>query len=185
MPTRAAPSSQPSSPDAPAAERWNPWSALRDRPHVEFRLDAVAAILGGGFYARQGGRAAIVLDPALHRRRRRTALAHELIHDERGAGFDAPGMPATWDAVVAREEAAVDAEVARRMVPVAELEAFVRPRLELGLAVDAWEVADEFDVDQATAVAAMRSTLAAGLLGRTVVGDTSPMAARRRGRATP
>ena len=98
-----------------------------------------------------------MLDPALDRRRRRTALAHELIHDERGTGCDQRDAPATWAVVVGREEAAVDAEVVRRMVPAAELWAIAAARAELGDALLAWEVADEFDVDETTAHAALVS----------------------------
>ncbi len=47
-------------------------------------------------------------------------MAHELVHDERGGGVTAAGMPREWGPVVAREERRVDAEVARRLLPVAE-----------------------------------------------------------------
>ena len=134
---------------------WDPWAALRARPHITFRLHPVAATMGGGLLARRGERAAIVLDPALGRRRRRCALAHELVHDERGGGFDRVGAPATWDAVAQREEQRVDREVAHRLVPSADLERFVAARAELGDPAALWEVAEEFDVDEATAARAM------------------------------
>ncbi|HEY4377323.1 MAG TPA: hypothetical protein VGM93_09200, partial [Acidimicrobiales bacterium] len=83
---------------------WDPWTALRSRPHIIFGLDPVAGLLGGGLLARRGALVAIVLDPALDRRARRCALAHELIHDERGGGCDAVEVPASWEPVAAREE---------------------------------------------------------------------------------
>jgi len=144
-------------PASPPSARWDPWSALRARSAIEFRLDPIAALLGGGFYARRGDQRAIVLDPALDRRRRRTALAHELIHDERGTGCDAIGAPRAWAAVIGREEASVDAEVARRLVPPGELLAVARASAELGDGLVAWQVADEFDVDEETAARALHA----------------------------
>ncbi|MBI2710466.1 MAG: hypothetical protein HYX34_12350 [Actinobacteria bacterium] len=134
---------------------WDPWVALRARPHVELRLDPVAALLGGGMLVRIGERAVITLDPALDGRSRRVALAHELIHDERGGGCDEPGTPAGWDAVVARDEAAVDREVARRLVPAAGLRRWLEERFSVDDAVALWEVAEAFDVDEATAARAL------------------------------
>ena len=147
----------PSSPPTPSA-RWDPWAALRQRTEVSFHLDPVAAVLGGGFYARQGTLRAIVLDPSLSRRRRRTALAHELIHDERGQleplhGRTPPGL----EVLVAREEEAVEREVARRLVPAAELLALLEARASVGEACEPWQVAEEFDVDDTTAARALVS----------------------------
>ncbi|MCU1453101.1 MAG: hypothetical protein JWN46_1247 [Acidimicrobiales bacterium] len=135
--------------------RWDPWSALRSRPHILFRLDPVAATLGGGLLARRGDRTAIVIDPALDRRRRRCALAHELVHDERGGGCDRVDAPPSWDAVVHREELRVDREVAARLVPAGELAHFLQARVEVGDPAALWEVAEEFDVDEATAARAV------------------------------
>ena len=62
-----------------------------------------------------------------------------------------PGQPATWDAVVARDEAAVDDEVARRLVPPDELAPWVAARVEMGDAVMAWEIAEEWTVPERVA----------------------------------
>lgn len=140
------------------AKAWNPWAALRGRTNVVLRFDEVAAEGGGGLYAYwpDRDRALIVLHPALSRQDRNAALAHELIHDERGGGAHQEGMPAAWAAVVARDEAIVDAEVARRLVDPDELMEFVTGRLSIGDAVDARAVADWFDVPVAVANRAVR-----------------------------
>lgn len=93
---------------------WNPWRALRERPHIELRF----ADLDGrrGLWQRDEHGDLIVLDAALDRVARRCVLAHELVHAERGIGF-----PAASPATMQREEEAVRREVARRLVPAAEL----------------------------------------------------------------
>ena len=145
----------------PAAEewepdgRWNPWAALRARPHVSLRLDPEAGLLGGGMLVLGPGLAVVVLDPALDRRSRRVALAHELVHEERGGGCDAPGLPDDLDVIVTRDETAVVREVARRLVPPTALRHLLEQRQGLGLHVEPWEVAETFDVDDLTARVAL------------------------------
>ncbi len=136
-------------------EIWNPWEALRSRPHVELQMAPEAALLGGAMLVLGPGLTVVVLDPALDRRARRVALAHELIHEERGGGCDGAGLPPGLDPMVARDEAEVVREVARRLVPRAALAALVRQRDELHDPVAPWEVAEEFDVDDATARVAL------------------------------
>ncbi len=150
----------PAAPDDGAAEwepdgRWNPWAALRARPHVQMQIDPAAGLLGGAMLVLGPGLAVGVLDPALDRRSRRVALAHELVHEERGGGCDAPGLPAGLDVIVARDEADVVREVARRLVPPAALRHLLEQRHGLGLHVEAWEVAEAFDVDDLTARVAL------------------------------
>lgn len=142
--------------------RWNPWAALRARPHVQLRLDPEAALLGGGMLVLGPGLAVVVLDPALDRRSRRVALAHELVHEERGGGCDAPGLPDELDVIVSRDEAAVVREVARRLVPPAALRHLLEQRHGLGLHVEPWEVAEVFDVDDPTACVALDALGASG-----------------------
>jgi hypothetical protein len=126
---------------------WNPWRGLRDRDHVRFRLDQLPDETGGGIYARrEDGRAAIIIDRRLTQIQRRAALAHELVHDERGGGVPDQGMPEMWGAVVDREEARVNDEVARRLVPRPELIEFVMGMLDIGLSVGAADVAEQFEV---------------------------------------
>lgn len=151
--------------DVPEAERgpdgrWNPWSALRRRPHVELRFAPEAGLLGGAMLVLGPGRTFVVLDPALDRRSRRVALAHELVHEERGGGCDAVALPAALDALVARDEAEVVREVARRLVPAPALVRLIAQRDELHDPVAPWELADAFDVDEATVHVAL-ATLAA------------------------
>ena len=136
---------------------WNPWRALRSRTHIVFRLAPLPAETGGAIYWPRGSRAAIIIDPALSQVARRAALAHELVHDERGGGADLEGMPGSWSAVVMRDEAAVNAEVARRLVPPAELAEFCRMMVALELPVSALDVAEEFQVPEAVAALAMRA----------------------------
>ena len=134
---------------------WNPWRALRSRTHIVFRLAVLPDAAQGAVYWPRGGRAAIIIDPRLPRAERNAALAHELVHDERGGGADHPGMPASWAPVVARDEAAVDQEVARRLVPPAELVRFCEVMALLDIGVTAHEVAEHFDVPPAVAGAAL------------------------------
>lgn len=99
--------------DAVTSPRWDPWAALADRPHIVFRFAELPAATGGAIYWPRGDLAAIIIDPALGERERTAALAHELVHDERGGGV-------TGDSATARDEAAVEREVARRLVPLDE-----------------------------------------------------------------
>ena len=108
---------------------------------------STAEVLAGG------DRAAIVVDVDLDPIERNAVLAH----DERGGGIDAPYMPPGWDAVVAREEELVEREVARRLVPVRELDAFLERRRELGEPVLVGDIIEEFDVPAWVADRALRS----------------------------
>lgn len=123
---------------------WNPWRALRGREHLDFRLAPLPHDLGAVYWPR-GRRAAIIIDPSLTRAERNVALAHELVHDERGGGCDGSWMPAGWQVIVARDEGAVQREVARRLVPPAELAEFVSRRMDSDLETTPAEVAEEFD----------------------------------------
>lgn len=135
------------------AETWNPWRALRDREHLRLGFHSAARHLGGGLYQRcSDGRAVVILDPALPRRERNAALAHELVHDERGGIPD--GAP---QHLVAKEEAAVDRIVTRRLVPPDQLAEFVTRRLTVG-PVTAADIADEFDVPHQIAADASEHT---------------------------
>lgn len=119
---------------------WNPWRALRAREHIELVFHPIAAEAGGGAYYRApDGVAVILLDKNLHRRDRNAILAHELVHDELGGG----------------REALVHKTVARRLVPLDELAAFVIRTANLGEAVTALEVAEQFDVPASVAERAL------------------------------
>lgn len=139
--------------DGPAG-RWNPWRALRDRPHIELRFGRLGGLQG--LWQRDHLGELIVLDDRLDRRQRRCVLAHELVHAERGIGHGA-----ATDATMEREEAAVRREVARRLVPTAELRRFVRRRLSAG-PITLAEIAEEFDVDEEVAAEAVALARGAG-----------------------
>jgi hypothetical protein len=128
-----------------ADKQWNPWRELRSRTHIVFRLNDIADVAGGAVYYRRGDRAAIVISPSLPRPDRAAALAHELVHDERG-GADHEGMPPCWGPVVKRDEARVDREVARRLIDLEELAEYVEGRASIGEPVFARDVAEWFDV---------------------------------------
>ena len=122
------------------------WGSIRDHDHINVRVTDLPEHAGDGVLVRQpDGRVWILLGQHLPQRDRRAVLAHELEHLRRGSvRYD--GAPATWDAVVAREEIAVDREVARRLVPLEELRAFVSRRASLGECVTVNCVAEAFDV---------------------------------------
>lgn len=121
------------------------WRSIRDHDHIHVRIVSLPESCGGGCLVRRtNGHAWILLDAALTATERRAVLAHELVHLERGScRYD--GAPATWDAVVAREERMVDRTVAERLVPLAELRDFAAARAELD-AVTADDVAEAFAV---------------------------------------
>lgn len=134
------------------------WSELASRAHIVFRLDPrLPDAAGGAAYWPRGDRAALIVDKRLGQRERKAAVAHELVHDERGGACQGDGMPAIWGAVVAREEHHVEREVARWLVPLDELVAFIERHTsaeELGVTV--WEVAEAFDVPDYVAERALR-----------------------------
>jgi hypothetical protein len=141
----------------PGRGRWNPWEALRAHPTLTVRF--VDLCHGDAFYwpcPRGSERCAIALGAHLDRVERRCALAHELIHHERRGGCAWVGQPDTWSAIVARDEAAVDAEAARRLVPLDELAAMVDAMEDFGEPIEARHVGEEFDVTPAVAERAMR-----------------------------
>lgn len=129
---------------------WNPWRALRAQAHVTFDLHELGDVGGGALVVQHGQRAVVVISPHLPRRERWAALAHELVHLERG--LLAPGSSA---ATVAREEARVRAEVARRLVPPKALATFIAARSTVEPITVAM-VADEFDVPETVAAEALR-----------------------------
>lgn len=124
---------------------WSPWEAVGRMPHVEVRRVDLPPECGGEVTARRGERTWVLLDRGLTRAERRSTLTHALVHLERGTARS-DHMPATWDAVVVREEHIVDGETARRLIPLDDLSAFVDRQVELGEPVHAIDVAAEWDV---------------------------------------
>lgn len=97
----------------------------------------------------------IVVDSRLGRQLRNEALAHELIHHERGGGAGRDGMPSAWRDIEARDEAQVGREVARRLLPLGALELWVRAKVQDDGQVTAFDVAEEFDVTEQLATVAL------------------------------
>lgn len=89
----------------------------------------------------------ILLDPSLTRAERKAALAHELVHVERGGGVCAP--------FALSDERRVNRVVALRLVPPDELEHFLEQRLEFG-SISTHDVEEEFDVPSWVAQIALR-----------------------------
>lgn len=124
--------------------RWNPWRALREQADVVLVRSVPLAGPRGLAIVFPDGEPVVALDPSLGRVERRSVLAHELVHLERGLlPHDSP------DHVVAREERRVDGEAARRLVPADELRAVAASLLDVAEAVEAWQLAEEFDVTEA------------------------------------
>ena len=127
---------------------WNPWRALREDPTIELAVEPLPDRVGGAYYWRGEGWAAIAIDSRLTATERNARLAHELVHHERGGGVECAGMPEQWHAVVDREERRVHDETARRLVPSEALAALISSIIDDGRPVEAWEVADAFDVPE-------------------------------------
>lgn len=133
---------------------WNPWRALRDRPHLELCFEELPAGRRGALRDLGGGRRLVVLAYDLGRRARRCVLGHELIHDER--------LISTVDAPVGLwivEERSVNREVARRMVPAKELCRWARARSEAEIPSTVAEVAEHWDVTLEVAMEACRQLI--------------------------
>lgn len=104
----------------------------------------------------------IAVDPSLGQVERNAALAHELVHDERGGIVDGPDAPDGWDVVVAREERIVDRIVAGRLVPAHRLEEYIDRVLSLDDGgVTAAMVAEEFGVPEDVAQRALEAMVEA------------------------
>jgi hypothetical protein len=127
------------------------WGELRRRTHIEL---AWAFLPGhkGRIEHLGGGRRRIVLDATLDQRERRATLAHELVHDERDLWF----TDDTPLGIVLKEEAIVEAEAVRRLVPLDQLDELVRKAVLNDGCVTWRDVADWFDVPRDVAEASMR-----------------------------
>ena len=129
-----------------AARAFDPWEAADEHTDLLVVFHPVASLMGGGFHARAGCTAVIVLDPDLDGVQRRAVLTHELVHHERGGGPGRADAPATLGLLVERDERAVEAEVARRLVPVDQLVALVDELVDAVGSVSDAEVAAHFGV---------------------------------------
>lgn len=116
--------------------RYDPWHDLaRNWPEVEVVIEPMGGrLLGVLRYP------VIALRAGTSAAQRRCTLAHEIVHLERGVGDCGP-----WSG---REELLVHREVARRLIPLADLAAAVR---DLGGSAVLAELAQALDVDLETA----------------------------------
>lgn len=67
--------------------RYHPWRDLAGRAHIDLAWAALPPAVGNGLiidHPDQRGRRVVILDDTALRAKRRAALTHELIHDERG-----------------------------------------------------------------------------------------------------
>lgn len=115
---------------APVATAWNPWAELARRSHLR-----VVWTDRGQRGCLEFTSGVISMRRAMPRHESRCVMAHELVHDERGA------VP-RW--LVPREERAVRREAARRLIPLDDLARALQwsPHLP--------EVAEELGVDLPT-----------------------------------
>ena len=144
---------------------WRPdeGDRLEDRVvTVDFPVPGLRAL-----YVTDGEEWAILVDRRLGATERLAAIAHELVHHERGGGCCHPGMPDSWRDVVRREEARVERIAARRLVPPADLAEFVDDMLSIDLPVDAGSVAEHFEVPIETASRALEQLEPADHMRRT------------------
>lgn len=118
---------------------WNPWRDLRSRDHLVLGWARLSGCLER-IHDLGDGRRIVYIDHRCDRAERNALLGHALVHDERGL-FDRE----TPNWLVQKEEALVRAEVARRLVPEAELREFVTQYAELE-GVTARAVSEWFDV---------------------------------------
>lgn len=137
------------------AQRWSPWRTLRHLPNVTMAFAELPNETGGAVLARRGTATVIVLDHQLTQPERKVALAHELLHLERGTTSHCRNIRGALSVEVVREENRIQREVARRLVPLAELGPVVDRLAELGHGVTALEVAEEFDVPPVVASQAL------------------------------
>lgn len=130
---------------------WHPWRELRSRSHITLAFEDTPPGADGMIIDQGHGRRLLVLASWLTRRERRHTLTHELVHDERGLPpFGAPPL------LLAKEERAVEQEAVARLVPLDELDKWVRAREESEIPTMVRDVADEFDVPFAVARDAIR-----------------------------
>jgi hypothetical protein len=131
---------------------WNPWRALRDRGHLILRWAHLPRGVDGTLADNGDGTRTLSIEARLGRIDRNAVLAHELVHDERSILY----FSHTPMALIAKEEALVEAEVARRLVPLDDLEAAVVLWIEIDEPVTATLVAEAFEVPANVAERALR-----------------------------
>lgn len=120
---------------------WNPWAALRDLAHIRLRFTH-HELPEGTLATYDHDTAVITMRHGMSQAQRRSVLAHELVHHDRGP------VP-RWQ--TPREERAVSREAARRLIAFEDL---ARAMVWAG---DEHELADELWVDVPTAIARLEA----------------------------
>lgn len=132
---------------------WNPWAELRGRTDIEFGIGPLPGERDA-MTVNYPGQPVIALRPGLSQVERRRAMAHELIHLERGTYCQSVDRQ-----LLSREEAEVENVLTDRLVPPDELRVFwVRAEM-LDEHVLPHQVAEHFDVPEDVAERAMQRLL--------------------------
>lgn len=129
---------------------------------IEIVWHPVARLTGGGFAVGDAQHGFVVVDPALDEAHRRTVIAHERAHLERGIPPTWAQSPSSWAAVMAREELLVNREAARQLAPTEALQALVTGACARDEAVTASTVALAFDITVELAGVALELLMAQG-----------------------
>ena len=137
-------------------QRWSPWRVLKHMPNVTMALAVLPNETGGAVLAKKGPAVVIVLDRRLTQAERKAALAHELLHLERGSTSNCRNIRGALSVEVVREENRIHRKVALRLVPLEELGRMVDRVADLGHGVTSADVAEEFEVPQVVASQALR-----------------------------
>lgn len=139
--------------------RWRPWKDLAGRPDIDFALVDLPPGAPRAIHASIGDVHVVLIDRALPPAERLAALAHELVHHERGGSGHCEDMPGLLRPVVAREERRVDQIAACRLVPFDELAAVVAKCCDVLGGVTAVDIAEEFGVSEHLAEIAIEQWL--------------------------
>lgn len=131
-----------------------PWEEADRRPGVEVRLTLLPDECGGAVLERRPERCWILLDLRRSPVEQRCLLAHELTHLDRGS-MRCDASPATWGPVVAREEDAVNAEVADWLVGPFDLWTLVGDMVAEERDVTTREIAEHYQVTRDVARTAL------------------------------
>lgn len=136
---------------------WEPDREAELRGDVTIANAPLPRKTGGAVAIRYGDDSTVILiDPTLIGPARRDALAHELIHHDRGGGAHGAGWERFRPDRI-REERRVNRIVAERLIPTMHLQHFCDQQADLGHGVGPAEVMAEFEVSRAVAEQALHN----------------------------
>lgn len=104
---------------------YRPWRDAATRAELEVMVCDLPSGVRAIHARSPDGHRAILISRALDPVERLAALAHELVHDERGGGCHQPHLPARMRPLVTRDETAVDRIAADRLLPLDRLDRWV------------------------------------------------------------